>query len=177
MKSLVAVIAMMLMVSAIAIPIGLSHAEMPEQAQGVLANLENFGMEVSNFVHDAMASFHDQKLETVAQIKECRANMRDAEPSEREQVRQECRSNLDEIRDSYKEIRSTFHETFKEFRDSISVLRADIKGEHVSDEQRQAAIDDITDSAKEKHQMQGKGNQTTGIDELRQKMMSSHKKQ
>lgn len=191
MKTLEVSIVFVLIVGIVASPVGFSFAQMPQQAQErmneqaqqhmpeqsqeTVDNLENFGMEVSNFVHDAMAAFHNQKQETIAQIKECRANLRDAEPSERDQIRQDCRANLDQIRDSYKEIRNTFHDTFKQFRESISVLRADAKGEHVSNDQKQAAMNEIRDSARAKHQQMGvKGGMMMNVDDLRQKIMSTH---
>jgi hypothetical protein len=149
--------------------------EMPEQANEVLASLDNFGVEVSDFVRDAMSQFQEQRQETVSQIKQCREDMMEAEPSERSQVRQDCRSNLDEIRESYRDIRGIFQETFLEFRESIEVLRNDAQGNQVSDEDRQAAIDDIRETAKSRHMQMQQGQNGMDVEEFREKMKSSQR--
>lgn len=205
MKILV-ISAVLLLAITVASPVGLSFAQMPEQAQErmaeksqgnmtksqenmpeqtqqgmsdkadeVLASLDNFGIEVSNFVRDAMSQFQEQRELTIAQIKDCRAQMMEAEPSERSQVRQDCRANLDEIRDSYRDIRTIFQDTFKEFRESIEVLRADAKGEAVSEENRQAAIDDIRETAKSRHMQMQQGLGEMDVEEFREKMKSAHR--
>lgn len=184
---------LLLAISAVAGPLGLAYAQMseqaqqnmpkqtrenmPEQANEVLASLDNFGFEVSNFVHEALMQFQEQRQETISQIKQCREDMMNADPSERSQVRQDCRTSLDEIRNSYREVRGIFHDTFKEFRENIDVLRDDAKGKQVSDEDRQAAINDIQESAKTRHMQMQKGQSGMDVEQLREKMMSVHKDQ
>ena len=199
MKTLVISAVLLLAVAAVASPVGLSFAQMPEQAQEkmvekaqgnmtehaqkgmpeqtneVLASLDNFGVEVSDFVRDAMMQFQEQREETVSQIKQCREDMMDAEPSERSQVRQDCRSSLDEIRESYRDIRGIFQDTFLEFRESIKVLRADAQGDQVSDEDRQVAIDDIRETVKARHMQMQQGQNGMDVEEFREKMKSSHR--
>ena len=183
MKALGISIVLLLAIAAVASPVGLSYAQMPEQAQQnmpehtdeVLASLDNFGVEVLDFVRDAMSQFQDQRQETISQIKQCREDMVAAEPSERSQVRQDCRSSLDEIRESYRDIRGIFQDTFKEFREGIEVLRADAKGEQVSDEDRQAAIDDIRETAKTRHLEMQQGQNGMDVENLREKMKSAHR--
>ena len=183
MKTLVISAVLLLAIAAVASPIGLSYAQMPEQAQEnvpeqtneVLTSLDNFGVEVADFVRNAMSEFQDQRELTILQIKDCRAKMMEAEPSERSQVRQECRSSLDGIREDYREIRGAFQDTFKEFRESIEVLRNDAQGEQVSDEDRQAAIDDIRETAKAKHLQIQTGQNEMDVEELREKMKSAHR--
>ena len=199
MKTLVISAVLLLAVAAVVSPVGMTFAQMPEQAQEkmaekaqekmseqtqenfpenaneVLANLDNFGVEVSDFVRDAMSQFQEQRQETVSQIKQCREDMMEAEPSERSQVRQDCRSNLDEIRESYRDIRGIFQETFLEFRESIEVLRNDAQGNQVSDEDRQAAIDDIRETAKSRHMQMQQGQNGMDVEEFREKMKSSHR--
>jgi hypothetical protein len=200
MKTLRISIVLMLMVGAVASPIGFSYAEMSEQDQANMTehaeknmsehtqqnmtgqantisdDLENFGTQVSAFVHEAMIQFHDQRQETISQIKQCRENMMNAEPSERSQVRDDCRKNLDEIRDSYKEIRGTFQDTFKEFRDNFKVLLDDAKGHKVSDSAMQNAIKHIQEDARSKHlKMQKLGQNATDVEHLKERMMSVHK--
>lgn len=148
---------------------------MSDKADTVLSELDNFGVEVSNFVHDAMNQFREQRQETLLQIKQCREDMMNAEPSERSQVRQDCRLSLDEIRESYKETRVLFHETFKEFREGVKVLRADAQGQSVSDEQLQATIDDIRETAKSRHMQMQQGLNGMDVDEFREKMKSAHR--
>jgi len=148
---------------------------MSDKADVVPAELDNFGVEVSNFVHDAMNQFQEQRQETLMQIKQCREDMMNAEPSERSQVRQDCRSSLDEIRESYKETRILFHDTFKEFRESVKVLRADSQGKSVSDEELQEAIDNIRETAKSRHMQMQQGLKGMDVDEFREKMKSAHK--
>ena len=190
MKTLVTAF-LLLAIAAIASPIGFSFAQMPEQAQEkmaeqaqenipeqtneVLASLDNFGVEVSEFVRDAMMQFQEQREETILQIKQCREDMMNAEPSERSQVRQDCRSSLDEIRESYRDIRGIFQNTFIEFRESIEVLRGDAKGEQVSEDDRQAAIDDIRETAKARHLQMQTGQNGMDVEQLREKMMSAHR--
>ena len=199
MKTLVISVILLLVAAAVASPVGLSFAQMPEQAQEkmtekaqgnmtrqaqegmpeqaneVLASLENFGVEVSDFVRDAMSQFQNQKQETISQIKQCREDMMEAEPSERSQVRQDCRSSLDEIRESYRDIRGIFQETFLEFRESIEVLRNDAQGESVSDKDRQSAIDDIRETAKARHLQMQQGQNGMDVEELRENMKSAHR--
>ena len=194
MKNIVISTILLLAIAAVASPVGLSFAQMPEQAQEkmaekaqdnmpeqtqenvpeqsneVLASLDNFGVEVSDFVRDAMSQFQEQRQETISQIKQCREDMMAAEPSERSQVRQDCRSSLDEIRESYRDIRGIFQETFVEFRESIEVLRDDVQGDQVSDEDRQAAIDDIRETAKARHLQIQTGQNEMDVEELREKM-------
>jgi hypothetical protein len=175
-------------------PVGLSYAQMPEQAQQkmeekvhqnmpehtseVPASLDNFGVEVADFVKEAMMQFQDQREETISQIKQCREDMMDADPSERSQVRQDCRASLDEIKDSYRDIRVIFQETFNEYRDSIEVLRADAKGQQVSDSDKQSAMNDIRDNAKSRHlEMQEQNQSGIDVEQSREKMMSVHKGQ
>ncbi len=190
MKTLVTAF-LLLAIAAIASPIGFSFAQMPEQAQEkmaeqaqesipeqtneVLASLDNFGVEVSEFVRDAMMQFQEQREETISQIKQCREDMMNVEPSERSQVRQDCRSSLDEIRESYRDIRGIFQDTFIEFRESIKVLRADAKGEQVSEDDRQSAIDDIRETAKARHLQMQTGQNGMDVEQLREKMMSAHR--
>jgi len=198
-KALVISAVLLFVVAAVASPVGLSFAQMPEQAQEkmaeqaqenmpektqenvpeqtneVLASLDNFGVEVSDFVRDAMMQFQEQREETISQIKQCREDMMEAEPSDRSQVRQDCRSSLDEIRETYRDIRGIFQETFMEFRDSIEVLRDDAQGKQVSDEDRQTAIDDIRETAKAKHLQIQTGQNGMDVEELREKMKSAHR--
>jgi len=198
-KALVISAVLLFVVAAVASPVGLSFAQMPEQAQEkmaeqaqenmpektqenvpeqtneVLASLDNFGVEVSDFVRDAMMQFQEQREETISQIKQCREDMMEAEPSDRSQVRQDCRSSLDEIRETYRDIRGIFQETFMEFRDSIEVLRDDAQGKQVSDEDRQTAIDDIRETAKAKHLQIQTGQNGMDVEELRKKMKSAHR--
>lgn len=199
MKTLVISAILLLAVAAVASPIGLSFAQMPEQAQEkmaeqaqgnmtgqaqegmpeqaneVLVSLDNFGIEVADFVRNAMSEFQNQRQETVSQINQCRENMANAELSERTQVRQDCRTSLDAIREDYRNIRGIFQDTFKEFRESIEVLRDDAQGEQVSDEDRQAAIDDIRETAKAKHLQIQTGQNEMDVEELREKMKSAHR--
>ena len=207
MKTLVISAVLLLAVAAVASPVGLSFAQMPEQAQEkmaekaqgnmtgqaqegmpeqaqegmpeqtneVLVSLDNFGVEVSDFVRNAMSEFQEQRELTVSQIKQCRADMAAAELSERTQVRQDCRASLDVIRDDFRGIRGIFQETFLEFRDSIEVLRDDAQGEQVSDEDRQAAIDDIRETAKARHLEMQQGQNGIDVEEFREKMKSAHR--
>lgn len=152
-----------------------SQQGMSNNANQTLTSLDNFGVEVSNFVHDAMSQFQEQRQVTVSQIKQCREDMMNAEPSERSQVRQDCRENLNEIRDSYRDVRVLFQGIFKEFRQSIDVLRADAHGQPVSNEDRQSAIDDIVDTAKSRNMQMQKGLNGMDVEEFREKMKSSHR--
>lgn len=139
-------------------------------------DLENFGTQVSAFVHDAMSQFQEQRQQTLSQIKQCREDIMNANPSDVAQVREDCRKNLDEIRDSYKEIRATFHDTFKEFRDNIKILQEDAKGHKHSDLDIQDAIKHIQEDAKAKHlKMQKLGQNATDVEHLKERMKSVHK--
>ena len=178
-------IALMLLVGAFMTPVGVSEAQMAEQAQEkmpehareALASLDNFGLEVADFVHEVVMQFKEQRQETIDVIKQCREDMNNADPSDRAQVRQECRTSLDEIKDSYREIRSIFYETFKEYRDSFQVLRDEAKGKPVFASDRQAAIDDIRETAKLRHQqmmeMGPGGAFMLDVEELRERMMNA----
>ncbi|HSB83921.1 MAG TPA: hypothetical protein VLD64_05485 [Nitrosarchaeum sp.] len=139
-------------------------------------DFENFGTQVSAFVHDAMSQFQEQRQQTLSQIKQCREDIMNANPSDVAQVREDCRKNLDEIRDSYKEVRATFHDTFKEFRDNIKILQEDAKGHKHSDSDIQDAIKHIQEDAKAKHlKMQKLGQNATDVEHLKERMKSVHK--
>lgn len=164
-------------------PISNSYAQMSEKAQDVMPEqvsekveaLDNFRIEMANFVKTTILQFKEQRQETIDTIKECRDNLHSAEPSDRSQIRQECRTNLDEIKDSFREIRDTFRQTFQEFRDEVRVLIQDARGEHVDDLERQDVMNRIQEKAGERMESTDRGPDSENkrdVEKLREKIKS-----
>ncbi|GFN40574.1 MAG: hypothetical exported protein [Marine Group I thaumarchaeote] len=181
-------IALVLLVGALISPIEFSQAQMPEQAQSkipeqakaALGNVDNFGMEISSFMHDANKLFKQQREETVAAIKECRENKKNADPSNREQVKLDCRATLDSIKEFYKETRQLFRDTFKEFKAESLILIKEARGHDISESAKQNAIDRINGLSFEKQNMgdeKGMGSEMKmKAKELRDKIKKQHDK-
>ncbi len=106
---------------------------------------ENIGQQISNFVHNATATFKQQRNETIQAIQECHQKMQSATSQNRTQIINECQVMMTAIREKYQDLRKQYQELFKEFRQSIIVLRHDAEGLKVSDQDKEKAVKIIDD--------------------------------
>ncbi len=125
-----------------------SYAQTSSQSE----TLENFGQEVSDFIHEVIPLFKKQRAETLDTIKECRKMVNSVSENERSQKRTECRENLDSIKEKYKEKRILFRDIFKEFGDAIKPLIRNAKDLQVKDTERMEAIKEIRENAMQKQE-------------------------
>ena len=148
MKQTGILLAAILLFGAVFPAIGTSYAQEPTQME----TLQNFGQEVSDFIHEAIPLFKQQREETISAIKECREMVRNASTEDRVQKRNECRENLDTIREKYREKRVLFKDLFKEFGDTIKPLIRDAKGLQVKETERMQAMKEIRETAMQKQE-------------------------
>lgn len=148
-------LSLLFLASVLAVPIAYSNAQMGNEANSntsVNASAsaqENVGQQISDYVHQAVAHFKQQRDDTRNAIKECREKIRDATPDTRSQVADECHKKLQSIKEKYKDERSQFQELFKKFRESIVTLKNDANGKRLSANEKEMAIKRINeDTAK-----------------------------
>jgi len=145
-------LSLVFLTSVLVVPLGYSNAEMEDQTNSTLSvnatasSQENVGKQVSDFVHQAIAQFKQQKDETRNAIKECREKIKDATHDMKSQVADECHKNLQSINEKYKDERLQFQELFKKFRESVITLRNGANG-ILSGNDTDVAIKRINDDA------------------------------
>ncbi len=108
-------------------------------------NGTNMGQEVSDFVHNATASFKQQRAENIEAIKDCHEKIRSATDANRTQIIDDCHTTMASIREKYKDLRTQFQSLFKEFREHLLALKHDAEGSKLSDSDRDNAIKGIND--------------------------------
>lgn len=144
-----AILLSIILLGAALFPVNLSHAQSePPQSE----TMDNFGQEVSDFIHEVIPLFKQQRNETISAIKECREMVNKASVEERSQKRTECRENLDAIREKYKEKRVLYRDIFKEFGDALKPLIRNAKGLQVKETERMDAIKEIREDAMQKQE-------------------------
>lgn len=177
-----AILLSIILLGAALFPANLSHAQ-SEPPQG--ETLDNFGQEVSDFIHEVIPLFKQQRSETISAIKECREMVNKASAEERSQKRTECRENLDTIKEKYKEKRVLYRDIFKEFGDALKPLIRNAKGLQVKETERMDAIKEIREDAmqKQEEKTQITKEERRSIKDLRdilkketQKIRADHKK-
>ena len=86
-------------------------------------DISNLGQYVSAFVHEHIASFKQQRAETIDAIKNCREDLKNADNNEdRTDAQESCKATLKEVREKYKAQREEYRQLFKEYRDSMKIL-------------------------------------------------------
>lgn len=144
-----AILLSIILLGAALFPVNLSHAQSePPQSE----TMDNFGQEVSDFIHEVIPLFKQQRNETISAIKECREMVNKVSVEERSQKRAECRENLDAIREKYKEKRVLYRDIFKEFGDALKPLIRNAKGLQVKETERMDAIKEIREDAMQKQE-------------------------
>lgn len=144
-----AILLSIILLGAALFPVNLSHAQSePSQSE----TMDNFGQEVSDFIHEVIPLFKQQRNETISAIKECREMVNKVSVEERSQKRTECRENLDAIREKYKEKRVLYRDIFKEFGDALKPLIRNAKGLQVKETERMDAIKEIREDAMQKQE-------------------------
>jgi hypothetical protein len=143
-------LSLVFLASVLVVPLGYSNAEMENQTNSTLSvnatvsAQENIGQQVSDFVHQAIDQFKQQKNETRNAIKDCREKIRDATSDMKSQVADECHKNLQAINEKYKDERQQFQELFKKFRESVITLRHETNSTSL-DHDKNDAIKHIND--------------------------------
>ena len=146
-------LSLVFLASVLVVPIGYSNAQMENKTNSTASvnssasEQGNVGQQISDFVHQAIDHFKQQREDTRNAIKECREKIKDATPDTQSQVAEECHNKLQSIKEKYKDERQQFQELFKKFRESIVTLRNDANGIKVSGNDTDVAIKRINEDA------------------------------
>lgn len=150
MKSIVFSVLIIILSSALIVPIGYSHAENENQTDTNQTSTNqtntnqtgkvNIGQEISDFVHNSNQLFKNQKAETLAAVKEYHEKLQNATSDTRDQIKQEFKSKMQSIREKYQDARKQFQEVFKQFREDVIVLRDEAQGKPISIDDENKAV-------------------------------------
>lgn len=88
--------------------------------------------QISDFVHQAVADFKKQGVETRQVMLDCRDKIQTASPGDVDKIRQDCMIQLNTIKAKYQDARSHFHDLVKQYRQSVMVFINDARGIQVS---------------------------------------------
>ena len=136
--------------SILVIPLSYSNAEMENDTNSTTSinatasEQDDIGQQVSEFVHQAIIQFKQQRNETLAAIKDCREKIKDATPDMKNQVVNECHKTRLAIKEKYKDERQQFQDLFKRFRENIITLRQETNA--TLDHDKDMAIKKINDN-------------------------------
>jgi maltodextrin utilization protein YvdJ len=109
-----------------------SHAMM-KTAVTPDANDTKAAQQISDFVHQAIADFKQQGIETKQAISDCRDKLQSATPEHVSGVRNNyCTTNLSTIKVKYQDERVHFTDLIKKYRSSVMVMINDARGLSVS---------------------------------------------
>jgi len=113
---------------------------------------DNLGQYVSNYVHEHIAMMKQQRTETIDVIKKCREDLKNTDDKEdRASIKETCKTKLKEIREKYKTQREEYTKLFKEYRNEMKALIKEAKGQTISEEQKEEAMNNL-DKIKETHE-------------------------
>jgi len=160
MKGIGIPIIMLLLTGSLVLPIGFSeadegnHSSIINQTNTNAPAGNNTGQQISDFVHDAIAKFKQERKQMIDAIKNCREKIRTAAPENRDGMQAQCNTTLKSIKEKYHAEREKFKELFEKFRENIIVLKHHASGMGISDKDKDDAIKNINDEAS-KEQPQG----------------------
>ena len=149
------------------VPMGFSHAQLSNETSTNQTNTispnnqtsseqtDNFGQQVSDFVHQAMAHFKQQRDDTINAIKDCREKIKNAAPENIDQVRADCKTTLKSIKEKYQDERKQFSGLFKEYREGVKVMMMEAKGMHVDKQDKEKALQHMNEMRAKKMPMVG----------------------
>lgn len=116
------------------------------------SSIGNFGKYISELVHKRNADFKQQRVETIEAINDCREDIKNTDSKEDKIDAQEsCKATLKEIREKYKAEREEYRQLFKEYRNEMKALIKEAKGQTISEEQKEKAMNNL-DKIKETHE-------------------------
>ena len=161
---------LILLAGTLAAPVGFSYAASNETVSSsdkassqvstnetAVNETDNLGQQVSDFVHQAIADFKQQREDTLKAMKDCHEKLQNAAASDRDKIREDCKANLKSIREKYKDERKHYQELFKEFRDDIKVLIKEARGMHLEKMEKEAALKHMKETRAKNKQMENAG--------------------
>ncbi len=98
---------------------------------------------ITDFVHNAMLLFKEQRDETIQTIKDCHANLANSTGTQREQIMKTCKTNLQSIHDKYLDVKSKYRDLFMQYKEHMHVFVKEAKGKHVSASEKKYALGNI----------------------------------
>jgi hypothetical protein len=113
---------------------GVSHAMMKSSSTISLdANDTKAAQQVSDFIHQAIADFKQQGIETKQAISDCRDKLQSANPDQISGVRNSyCTTNLSTVKIKYQNERIHFADLIKKYRSNVMIMINDARGLPVS---------------------------------------------
>ncbi len=100
-------------------------------------------MQVSTFIHQAVADFTQQGDDTRKVMLDCVAKVQAAAPSDIDKIKQDCSLQLNTITAKYQDERSHYHDLIKQYRQSVMVFLNDARGQSVSQATMNSAISQL----------------------------------
>lgn len=88
-------------------------------------------MQVSAFIHQAVADFTQQGDDTRKVMLDCRDKVQAAAPSDIDKIKQDCSLQLNTITVKYQDERTHYHDLIKQYRQSVMVFLNDARGQSV----------------------------------------------
>src|SRR5574337_849035 len=100
-------------------------------------------MQVSTFIHQAVADFTQQGDDTRKVMLDCRDKVQAAAPSDIDKIKQDCSLQLNTITAKYQDERSHYHDLIKQYRQSVMVFLNDARGQSVPQTTMNSAISQL----------------------------------
>ena len=98
------------------------------QPSSSIANNTQTAQQISDFVHQAVAHFKQQKDETHQVIFACRDQLQNASSTEIDKIHAGCTTQLSAIKAKYQDERNHLHDLIKQYRESMMVFLNDARG-------------------------------------------------
>lgn len=100
-------------------------------------------MQVSTFIHQAVADFTQQGDDTRKVMLDCVDKVQAAAPSDIDKIKQDCSLQLNTITAKYQDERSHYHDLIKQYRQSVMVFLNDARGQSVPSTTMDSAISQL----------------------------------
>jgi hypothetical protein len=123
------------------------------------------GQHISDFVHQAVQIFQQQRNETIADIKACHASLANATAADKEQIMDNCKTDLSTINEKYADVRAKYQELFTNFKNNMNVFLNETRGFNVDPNEKKQALDNIMD-VRNTMKMEGKMDVLRGISDI-----------
>ena len=101
------------------------------------------GQKISDFVHNAMILFKQQRDETIQAIKACHANLANSTGTQKDQAMSVCKTNLQSIHEKYSDVKTKYQELVKQYKENMHVFVKEAKGQQVNLNEKKAALKNI----------------------------------
>jgi hypothetical protein len=100
-------------------------------------------MQVSTFIHQAVADFTQQGDDTRKVMLDCRDKVLAAAPSDIDKIKQDCSLQLNTLTAKYQDERTHYHDLIKQYRQSVMVFLNDARGHSVPQTTMNSAISQL----------------------------------